>query len=132
MYVERLGASRAANMNPLRAFADAGVTMAFGSDAPVTPLDPWGALRAAVHHRTPRHSLSLTEAFGAHTFGGWRASGHRNVGVLQPGATATYAVWDAPHVDPASGLPDLEAPDAACVRTVVDGTVVFDREGALA
>src|SRR5690606_22733854 len=31
------------------ALARAGVRMAFGSDAPVAPLDPWAAISAAVH-----------------------------------------------------------------------------------
>ncbi|MDQ1513062.1 MAG: hypothetical protein QOC59_904, partial [Microbacteriaceae bacterium] len=33
---------------PFRALLDAGATLAFGSDAPVAPLDPWLAIRAAV------------------------------------------------------------------------------------
>ncbi|MEZ5188710.1 MAG: amidohydrolase family protein [Microbacterium sp.] len=34
---------------PLRALADAGANLLFGSDAPVSPLDPWAAMAAAVH-----------------------------------------------------------------------------------
>ena len=33
----------------LRALADSGATLLFGSDAPVSPLDPWAAMAAAVH-----------------------------------------------------------------------------------
>ena len=33
---------------PLRALADAGANLLFGSDAPVSPLDPWAAMAAAV------------------------------------------------------------------------------------
>lgn len=40
MYVQRLGAERAAGLNPFAAMLRAGVPLAFGSDAPVTPLDP--------------------------------------------------------------------------------------------
>src|SRR5664279_1607780 len=58
MYADRLGADRAAELNPLAAFAAAGVPLAFGSDAPVTRLDPWGGVRAAVHPRNPEHALS--------------------------------------------------------------------------
>jgi predicted amidohydrolase YtcJ len=63
--------------------------------------------------------------------GGWLAARESNVGALQPGASATYAVWDVSDVDAATGLPDLEAPDPTCVRTAVHGTVIFDRAGAL-
>jgi predicted amidohydrolase YtcJ len=132
MYVDRLGMGRAAQMNPLNAFAAAGVALAFGSDAPVTPLDPWGGVRAAVRHRTPEHSLTYQQAFAAHTAGGWRAAREPNVGVLSPGASATYAVWAISEVDAATGLPDLDAPEPTCVRTVVHGDVIFDRAGALA
>ena len=37
-----------AAMNPFAALHAAGVSLAFGSDAPVTPLGPWAAVRAAV------------------------------------------------------------------------------------
>ncbi|MDP9436766.1 MAG: amidohydrolase family protein, partial [Actinomycetota bacterium] len=53
MYVTRLGAERARTMNPFAALAAAGVPLALSSDAPVTPLDPWGGVRAAVAHRNP-------------------------------------------------------------------------------
>lgn len=33
---------------PLRALADSGADLLFGSDAPVSPLDPWAAMAAAV------------------------------------------------------------------------------------
>jgi predicted amidohydrolase YtcJ len=132
MYVDRLGSERAAAMNPLRGLANSGVVLAFGSDAPVTPLDPWGGLRAAVRHRTPGHALSYRRAFHAHTAGGWRAAREHNTGTLRPGAPATLAVWRASAIDRATGLPDLAAPDPTCIRTVVCGSVAFDREGARA
>ncbi|WP_238706038.1 amidohydrolase family protein [Serinicoccus marinus] len=33
----------------LRSFLDAGIELTLGSDAPVSPLDPWQAMAAAVH-----------------------------------------------------------------------------------
>ena len=49
--------------------ARAGVRMAFGSDAPVAPLDPWAAISAAVHRTAdgretwhPEQSISLGTA----------------------------------------------------------------------
>src|SRR6185503_17266601 len=41
MYAQRLGTTRALEANPMGAMHGVGVAMAFGSDAPVTPLDPW-------------------------------------------------------------------------------------------
>ncbi|MFI1827648.1 amidohydrolase [Streptomyces sp. NPDC020412] len=146
MYAERLGVERARTLNPYAALLRAGVPLAFGSDSPVTPLDPWGTVRAAAFHRTPEHRVSVRAAFTAHTRGGWRAIGRDDAGVLVPGAPADYAVWSAGDLvvqapddrvarwstDPRSGTPGL--PDLTpggelprCLRTVVAGRTVFDR-----
>jgi predicted amidohydrolase YtcJ len=143
MYAERLGADRASGMNPFAALAAAGVALALGSDAPVTPLDPWGTVRAAVRHRTPGSGLSARAAFTAHTRGGWRATGDDVTGELVPGAPATFAVWAVPgellvqapddrvsgwSTDPragVAGLPDLDGPDPVCLRTIVAGMPAF-------
>ncbi len=45
MYAQRLGADRAAGLNPLALLAAKGVPLAFGSDAPVTSIEPWGRVR---------------------------------------------------------------------------------------
>ncbi|KUL51890.1 amidohydrolase [Streptomyces sp. NRRL S-1521] len=146
MYAQRLGVERARTLNPFAALLRAGVPLAFGSDSPVTPLDPWGTVRAAAFHRTPEHRVSARAAFTAHTRGGWRAVGRDDAGVLVPGAPADYAVWrtsdlvvQAPDdrvarwsTDPRSGtpgLPDL-SPGAelpVCLRTVVAGRQVYVR-----
>ncbi|MGB4779537.1 amidohydrolase, partial [Microbacterium sp.] len=42
-------AAQSAMAYPLRALADVGANLLFGSDAPVAPLDPWAAIAAAVH-----------------------------------------------------------------------------------
>ncbi|MGV9629466.1 amidohydrolase [Streptomyces sp. NPDC003487] len=148
MYAQRLGTERARGLNPFAALLRAGVPLAFGSDSPVTPLDPWGTVRAAAFHRTPEHRVSVRAAFTAHTRGGWRAVGRDDAGVLVPGAPADYAVWrtgalvvQAPDdrvarwsTDPRSGTPGL--PDLTpgrelplCLRTVVGGRTVYVRPG---
>jgi hypothetical protein len=132
MYVERLGADRAGRMNPFAAFVDAGVPLILGSDAPVTPLDPWGALRAAVRHQTSAHAIAYRQAFAAHTVHGWRAVHVDDTGLLVPGSPATYAVWDTEARDPTTGLPHLDAPDPICLRTAVRGAAIYERAGALA
>ncbi|WP_405020724.1 amidohydrolase [Kitasatospora sp. NBC_00070] len=144
MYAQRLGAERAAGLNPFAGLLRAGVPLAFGSDAPVTPLDPWGTVRAAAFHRTADHRISVRAAFTAHTRGGWRAIGRDQDGVLVPGAVASFAVWAAADLvvqapdsrvagwstDPRSGtpgLPDLSpgSPLPTCLRTVVRGRTVY-------
>src|SRR3954452_10939485 len=71
MYAERLGTERAVATNPLADLVDRGVPLALGSDAPVTPLDPWGGVHAAVDHSTPGSGLRPFDAFDAATHGGW-------------------------------------------------------------
>ncbi|MBK5307805.1 MAG: amidohydrolase family protein [Frankiaceae bacterium] len=126
MYVDRLGPDRATAMNPFAAMAAAGVTLAFGADSPVTPLDPWGGVRAAVQHRTPTSALSPAAAFAAHTVGGRRAARDDSGGLLVPGAPATFAVWGVERVVE-TGLPDLDAGDPICLRTVVRGDTAYQR-----
>ncbi|HEY2043667.1 MAG TPA: amidohydrolase family protein [Jatrophihabitans sp.] len=147
MYALRLGADRAAAMNPFSAVAEAGIPLAFGSDSPVTPVDPWQAVRAASYPTNPRHALSPRSAFTAHTRGGWRAAraDGDGSGTLQPGAPASYAIVEAGPLgvdasdervsrwstDERAGLPGL--PDLApgtelprCLRTVLRGRQIFD------
>jgi predicted amidohydrolase YtcJ len=97
----------------------------------VTPLDPWGAVRAAAAHFNPAHRMTARAAFAAHTRGGWHAV-HRDAdGVLAPGAPATFAAWSTPDGLGPDGLPRL-APDSPlpeCRRTVLRGVTIFDAEG---
>ncbi|HEX3812320.1 MAG TPA: amidohydrolase family protein [Mycobacteriales bacterium] len=120
MYETRLGTARAAALNPFAGYAAAGVALAFGSDSPVTPMDPWGGIRAAVLHHEPTARLSQETAFAAATSGGWTAARRPGSGRLAVGAPATFAVWDT------GEMPDLAAgePNPVCRLTVVSGTPV--------
>ena len=147
MYAQRLGAERAERLNPFSALAGVGVPLAFGSDAPVTPLDPWGTVRAAAYPHNPRHAISVRAAFAAHTRGGWRALGRDDGGMLVPGAVASFAVWQVDELvvqapddrvarwstDPRAGVQGLPAltedsTPPRCLRTVVRGQPVHVAE----
>nr|WP_308283434.1 amidohydrolase family protein [Pseudonocardia nigra] len=125
MYAERLGPGRALAMNPFAALQAADVVLALGSDAPVTPVDPWAAVRAAVQHRSPGSGLRPVDALAAHTVGGYRAAGDRSphAGRLVPGAPASYAVWDG------AGALDGNPRDPRCLRTVHHGAVLHEDAG---
>ncbi len=122
MYAERLGTERALACNPFADLAEAGVVLALGSDAPVTPMDPWGGVHAAVDHHTPASGLRPFDAFDAATHGGWYAMrGEHTAGPLAVGAPADLALWatDAPL---SRVLADRARP--ACRRLVVAGETV--------
>jgi predicted amidohydrolase YtcJ len=123
LYPDRLGVRRSLASNPLARLAAAGMTLALGSDAPVTPLAPWAGVRAAVHHHAPPSRLDPAAAFAAHTAGGWAAA-QRPGGTLAAGAPAYLAVWDA------TGFPDLTPGGAlpGCLRTVAGGRTIWEVE----
>lgn len=129
MYAHRLGAERALAANPIGAMHTVGAALTLGSDSPVTPLDPWGSVRAAIWHHNPVQRLTPEAAFAAHTRGGWRAVGQDQHGVLTPHAPATFAVWHTP-AGRRGILPVLEpgAPLPECRRTVLRGHVIFDAD----
>jgi predicted amidohydrolase YtcJ len=148
MYERRLG-GRSAAMNPFASMNRAGMPLAFGSDVPVTPFDPWGAVRAAAFHHREAERMTVRAAFNAHTRGGWRAARDDEGGVIALGAPASIAVWDvdgelgvqtpderiaAWSTDPRAGVPQLPDlhPDRAlprCAATLVRGRVVHDPSG---
>lgn len=132
LYEQRLGIERARTMNPLAEWRRAGGVVAYGTDAPVTPLAGWTMVADAVRHHRREQRVTVRAAFAAATRGGHLASGDLDVGLLAPGERADLAVWDADPgtLDP-TGLPDLAAgaPAPGCAGLVVAGRVVLDRAG---
>lgn len=106
-----------------RAMLDAGVTLAFGSDAPVAPLDPWLAMAAAVHRsaddREPWHAaqaLTIREALAASTDG---------QGGIQVGSRGDLVLVDDDPLAAHGG--DTAATAAALRATTVSLTMVSGR-----
>lgn len=110
---------------PLRSLLDSGATLAFGSDAPVAPLDPWAALSAATTRsrgdgRKPWHpeeTITRQQALAA------SARGRSRIHIGDP---ADLAVLDA---DP------LAVPDAVFAAMPVAATLLtgrFTYDGGLA
>ena len=145
LYQQRLGATRAGSMNRTASLLAAGVPVAFGSDSPVTPMDPWAAVRAAVMHHNRSERVSARAAFIASTRAGWRAAGSGNpmLGQLGPGTPASFAVWEVEELmvqaadptvqawstDPRARTPLLPALDTEarprCLQTVHHGVELF-------
>jgi predicted amidohydrolase YtcJ len=81
---KRIGPDRAKGTYAFRSLLDAGVTLAFGSDWFVAPIDPLLGIYAAVTRRTtdgknprgwvPEQKISVAEAVEAYTLGSAKAS----------------------------------------------------------
>ena len=126
LYARRLGADRAAAMNPFATMARAGVALAFGSDAPVTAADPWAAVQAAAHHRTP--GQRTVRAGGVHRAHQGRASSGRpdGPGDRHASASAHRRTWRSSGPANSSGRPPTRrsragrptrGPGCRCCRT---------------
>jgi predicted amidohydrolase YtcJ len=133
LYETRLGWGRAQLMNPIGSLRRGGVSVAFGTDAPVTPIAGWAMIRAALEHSRLGERLTPVDALAAATTGGHWAGGVDRAGTLEPGALASFAVWD---IRPARGsaVPDLAclepgSADPECLLTVAAGRIVY-RSGA--
>jgi predicted amidohydrolase YtcJ len=114
LYAARFGIPAARGSNPLAWFAEEGVALCFSSDSTVTPLDPWGTIVAAEHHRGGL-GLGRLRAVRAHVGGGRYVAWQDDSGVLETGWRADLVVWDR---DPIA----LEDPRSArCLATVVAG-----------
>lgn len=128
MYAARLGRERVAGMNTYTWMSEAGMTVAFGSDSPVTSIAPWEGVRACLRHRHPELALDAEQALVAQGIAGWRASGIDDAGQLVVGQSATFATWDPGTSTPGSVVDDLQGGGAAprCLRTVVGGATAYE------
>jgi predicted amidohydrolase YtcJ len=131
---KRIGPERIKTTYAFRSLIDAGARPAFGSDAPVAPLDPilgiYGAVtRATLDDRNPggwvpEEKITVDEALRAYTSANaWGMYWDQDVGVIKPGYQADLVVIDR---DLKAIAPE-QIREAKVVATVVGGNVVFAR-----
>jgi predicted amidohydrolase YtcJ len=127
---ERLGPQRAAYSYAWKAFLDAGVHLAFGTDYPVEPITPFRGLYAAVMRKNeagtkeyfPANKLTRGQALYAYTQGSAYAEfAEKHKGKLVHGYDADFILVDRDlfEVDPAAIL------QTAVRATYVSGKEVF-------
>ena len=125
------GPERARRAYPWRSLAAAGAVLAFGSDAPVEPIDPIRGIHAAVDRRRPgdaerwqaQESLTIEAAIAGYTSGAAFATGREDeAGTLAVGMRADATVIDRD----LGALPPEEWPDAKVRATIVDGVIRHD------
>jgi predicted amidohydrolase YtcJ len=125
---DRLGPQRAAYSYAWKAFLDAGVPLAFGTDYPVEPITPFRGLYAAVTRMNekgtktyfPQNKLTRGQALYAYTQGSAYAEfAEKHKGKLAPGYDADFILVDR-------DLYTVGAP--AILQTAVLGTFVGGKE----
>jgi hypothetical protein len=130
----RIGPERARGTYAFRSLLDAGVTLAFGSDWFVAPMEPIMGIYAAVTRRTldgkhpggwvPEQKITVPEALRAYTMGSAYASfDEKSKGSIEPGKLADIAVLS---MDVLSADPN-DIAKARVVMTVFDGRIVYER-----
>ncbi|MDG4663036.1 amidohydrolase family protein [Mycobacterium sp. 236(2023)] len=108
----------------LATLLNAGIPVALSTDAPFGDADPWAAMRAAVHRRTPSGTVlgpgeCVTAATALTMFLGNRP-GHPHR--VEAGGAGDLCILATP---PAEALAELDA--AAVTGTVIAGELVYER-----
>src|ERR1051326_5424961 len=130
---KRIGKERAKTTCAFRSLLDAGVTLAFGTDWSVAPLDPILSIHAAVTRRTldgknpnggvAAQKISVAEAVRAYTVGSAFAEFQENEkGTITPGKLADVVILsrDIFKID------RKEIDKTKVVMTIMDGRVVYE------
>ncbi|HKY94773.1 MAG TPA: amidohydrolase, partial [Kiloniellales bacterium] len=132
-YLSVLGEQRSAACYPMARWQRRGLKPAMSSDTPVSDVNPFVNLYAALSRTTlggevlgADERLTLAEALSAYTENGAHACGvDDRLGTLEAGKVADIAVLNGNPFE--RSVADLK--DTAADLTLLDGRVVFDRQG---
>jgi len=126
----RLGPKRAAYSYAWAAFLKKGVVLAFGTDYPVEPVEPFRGLYAAVTRKSedgkkeyyPEQKLTMEQAIAAYTTGSAFAEfAEKDKGTLAPGMLADLVVLDTD----ITSVPPEKVLATKVLRTVLGGKTVY-------
>jgi len=129
--VDRIGPERAKTSYPWKQFLDNGVPLAFGTDYPVEPINPFRGIYAAVTRKNeagtreyfPEQRLTIQQALAAYTAGSAYAQfAETEKGTLAPGMLADFVVLDRD----LTKVPPPEILKTKVLRTVVGGKTVYE------
>ncbi|MBT5432574.1 MAG: amidohydrolase [Rhodospirillaceae bacterium] len=131
-YLDVLGEERSCGCYPMARWQRRGLKPAASSDTPVSDVNPFPNLHAAVTRRTSGgevlgedECMTMAEALSSYTENGAYACGvDDNLGSFAPGMAADIAVLSS---DPFEDTPDYLLHQRADL-TLIDGEVVFDRQ----
>jgi len=127
----RLGPVRATQSYAWAEFLNHGATLAFGTDYPVEPVNPFRGIYAAVTRKSedgkqeyyPAQKLTIEQAIAAYTTGSAFAEfDERQKGTLAPGMLADFIVLDRD----LTAIPPEKILDTHVLQTVVGGKTVYE------
>jgi len=128
--VDRIGPERAKTSYPWKQFLENGVPLAFGTDYPVEPINPFRGVYAAVTRKNeagtkeyyPEQKLTLEQALAAYTTGSAFAEfAEKQKGTLALGMLADFIVLDRDLTKVARA----DILKTQVLRTVVGGKTVY-------
>ena len=133
----RIGHDRSSRTYAFRTFLDHGVRLAFGTDWPVAPLNPFLTLYAATTRATldgkrpngwfPEQKLTVAEAIEAHTMGSAYAEFQDTVkGSITPGKLADFVLLS----EDVLAIPATELRNVHALATWVSGVRVYEAPAA--
>jgi hypothetical protein len=136
-WAANLGPERAARGWRSASLLKSGAPLAYGSDWPVAPLDPLRGIFVAVNRTdvagepeggwTPDEKVSLADAIRAFTSGAaWASFDDQRKGTLARDMLADIVILS----EDVFALPPEKLLEAEVVMTIMDGKVVYRREGA--
>jgi predicted amidohydrolase YtcJ len=131
---KRIGTERARGTYAFRSLLDAGVTLAFGSDWSVAPMDPIMGIYAAVTRSTldgkhpngwiPEQKITVAEAIKAFTLGSaYAAFDENSKGSIETGKLADMVVLS----DDILKMKPALLNTAKVMMTIFDGRVIYER-----
>ncbi len=110
-YLESLmGKERCSRLNPIKTFADNGIVVGLGSDAPCTSPDPIVWIDKCVNNPNEKERVSIQQALRMATYNGYFISfDEKERGSLEKGKIADMVILSAnPYEIPASEIKDLK------------------------
>jgi predicted amidohydrolase YtcJ len=130
-YYENVGHKRSEWLKPHRAWIDNGITVASGTDSPVTPYPPFPSLWASIARRTEVNNVRMgteqcitrEEAIRLYTINGAYHTFEENIkGSIEPGKLADMIVIDRDILT--CSLDDIR--DTEVLRTILGGMTVYE------
>jgi predicted amidohydrolase YtcJ len=130
-----IGKEKVKNIYPIRSLIESNAKIAFGSDWPVSTVNPLDGIEVAVTHKAlglsfdkpayvPEQQISLIEALRAYTIGSAEILGlEEHIGSIEVGKFADIIILDTNIFK----VDECKIHTAKVIMTIIDGVIVHDK-----